>query len=87
MDAVVARIPLERDVQVLRTLHYRLGMLQAEFDVGAAIKSFQRALGYRSDDAETLAWKLPVSDVAVYDGSMSEWVQHPELPLTLGSAP
>jgi len=26
-------------------------------------------------------------DVAVYDGSMSEWVQHPELPLTLGSEP
>ena len=26
-------------------------------------------------------------DVAVYDGSMSEWVRHPELPLTLGSEP
>lgn len=26
-------------------------------------------------------------NVAVYDGSMSEWVRHPELPLTLGSKP
>jgi thiosulfate/3-mercaptopyruvate sulfurtransferase len=27
------------------------------------------------------------TNVAVYDGSMSEWVRHPELPLTLGSEP
>ena len=27
------------------------------------------------------------ANVAVYDGSMSEWVRHPELPLTLGSDP
>jgi thiosulfate/3-mercaptopyruvate sulfurtransferase len=26
-------------------------------------------------------------NVAVYDGSMSEWARHPELPLTLGSEP
>jgi thiosulfate/3-mercaptopyruvate sulfurtransferase len=26
-------------------------------------------------------------NVAVYDGSMSEWVRDPELPLTLGSEP
>jgi thiosulfate/3-mercaptopyruvate sulfurtransferase len=26
-------------------------------------------------------------NVAVYDGSMSEWVRHPELPLTLGREP
>jgi thiosulfate/3-mercaptopyruvate sulfurtransferase len=26
-------------------------------------------------------------DVAVYDGSMSEWARYPELPLTLGSEP
>ncbi|MEM7465676.1 MAG: rhodanese-like domain-containing protein [Pseudomonadota bacterium] len=32
-------------------------------------------------------FQLGKMDVSVYDGSMSEWIRDPELPLTLGSAP
>jgi tetratricopeptide (TPR) repeat protein len=64
-DAVVARIPLERDVQVLRTLHYRLGLLYADHDVGEAIKAFQRALSFRPDDDQTL---IRLTDLAISAG-------------------
>jgi tetratricopeptide (TPR) repeat protein len=64
-DAVGARIPLEKDVQVLRTLHYRLGLLYAEHEIGAAVQSFQRALTYRPDDSETL---VRLTDLAIGAG-------------------
>lgn len=34
-----------------------------------------------------MLFQLGKTDVAVYDGSMSEWIRDPNLPLTLGEAP
>jgi tetratricopeptide (TPR) repeat protein len=53
-DAIQARIPLERDVEVLRALHYRLGELHLDDDPGAALAAFKQALAYRADDGESL---------------------------------
>jgi tetratricopeptide (TPR) repeat protein len=64
-DAVNARIPLERDVHVLATLHQRLGVLYAESDVAEAVRQFQRALTYRPDDEETL---VRLTDLAIAAG-------------------
>jgi tetratricopeptide (TPR) repeat protein len=64
-DAVKARIPLERDVQVLGTLHHRLGSLYAESNIAEAIRQFQRALSYRPDDEDTL---VRLTDLAISAG-------------------
>jgi len=61
-DAVTARIPLERDVNVLRTLHYRLGVLNADTNVSEAIQHFQKALTFRPDDEDTL---VRLTDLAI----------------------
>ena len=53
-DAVVARLPLEADARVLRTLHYRLGVLYADRDAAKALAAFQRALGCAPSDPDTL---------------------------------
>ena len=34
-----------------------------------------------------MLFQLGKMDVAVYDGSMSEWIRDPNLPLNLGEAP
>lgn len=61
-DAVNARIPLERDVHVLRTLHHRLGVLYTDNNVPEAIRQFQRALTYRPDDVDIL---VRLTDLAI----------------------
>ncbi|HEU0033032.1 MAG TPA: hypothetical protein VFQ53_20510 [Kofleriaceae bacterium] len=54
-EAILARIRLERDPSVLRTLHYRLGSLYAEHDRARAIAAFQRALTFKPDDDAALS--------------------------------
>ena len=34
-----------------------------------------------------MLYQLGKTDVSVYDGSMSEWIRDPDLPLKLGEAP
>lgn len=65
VEAVNARIPLEKDVHVLRTLYQRLGMLYAEHDVQQGLQAFQRALAYRPDDNELL---VRLTDLAINAG-------------------
>jgi len=65
--AVTARIPLETDPQLLRTLHYRLGVIYAEHDVPAALAAFQRALTYKPGDVDAL---VRLADLAITAG---EW--------------
>ncbi len=60
-DAIAARIRLERDVQVLRGLHYRLGEAYADTDPPQAIAAFQRALTYRRDDESSLRWLVELA--------------------------
>jgi tetratricopeptide (TPR) repeat protein len=52
--AINARIPIERDPKILRSLHYRLGMLLADYDVAQALAAFQKAASYKPDDEEVL---------------------------------
>ncbi|MDX2093473.1 MAG: hypothetical protein SFX73_36855 [Kofleriaceae bacterium] len=52
--AVQARIPIELDPKILRTLHYRLGVLLADHDVAQALASLQRAASYKADDEDVL---------------------------------
>ena len=52
--AVLARVPLEVDPRVLKTLHYRLGVLYSDRDDAKALAAFQRALSYGGNDTDTL---------------------------------
>nr|HEX4312726.1 hypothetical protein [Kofleriaceae bacterium] len=68
-DALVARARLEREPDILKTLCYRLGLIYADrlVNVPMAIKAFQRALTYASDDENTL---VRLADLATTAG---EW--------------
>jgi tetratricopeptide (TPR) repeat protein len=60
--AVTARVPLERDAGVLRSLHYRLGALYADHDAASALSAFRRALTYRPGDKDCLS---RITDLAI----------------------
>ena len=73
------------------TLEYRdAATLRAHFD---AVDAFYRSVicycgGGISATCDAFALTLlGHDDVRVYDGSMSEWVRDPDLPLTVGAAP
>jgi tetratricopeptide (TPR) repeat protein len=66
-NAVSARIPLERDAAILRTLHYRLGVIYAEHDAAKALSAFQSALTCKPGDESSL---IQIADVAIAGG---EW--------------
>lgn len=60
VDAILARVPLERDERLLYTLYYRLGRIYAEHDAANATAAFQAALRLRPGDlpAQTAAARL-----------------------------
>jgi hypothetical protein len=64
-DAIAARISLEKDPKILRSLHYRLGTLYSETDVPRALAAFQTALGYRPGDEPSL---VRIVDLAIGAG-------------------
>ena len=55
-DALIARARLERDPAMLRSIHFRLGMIYADRlpDAPAAIRAFQRVLAHDPDDEAAL---------------------------------
>ena len=65
LDAVAARISLEKDPKILRSLHFRLGTMYAETDVPRALGAFQSALGYRPGDEASL---VSIVDLAIGAG-------------------
>jgi tetratricopeptide (TPR) repeat protein len=68
-DSLMSRARLEREPEVLKTLCFRLGLIYADrlVDVPMALKAFQRALTYQSDDEQTL---VRLADLATQAG---EW--------------
>ena len=63
--AVSARLPIERDPRILRSLHYRLGMIYRDHDVAQALAAFQKAASYRPDDEQVLQ---QITDLAIRTG-------------------
>ncbi|MBS1119104.1 MAG: Tetratricopeptide repeat protein [Deltaproteobacteria bacterium] len=64
-DAVTARVRLETDPEILRTLHYRLGIIYGDHDPALASSAFQRALTYKPDDENVL---IQLTDLAIRSG-------------------
>ncbi len=66
-DAVIARLGLETEPRVQKTLHYRLGVIYGDHDVPKAIVELQRALTFKPDDDAALT---RLTDLAI---SAGEW--------------